>query len=66
MKKVTKNKKSLTEYILIIALIAIVVTIILSTLGGYIKDGITKAACYIGDDTYIESSTPGDAYCKNE
>ena len=66
MKTVADNGHTLAEYFLMIIIIAIIVVIILGTLGGYIKDGVTRASCYIGKDTYVESTNPGDAYCKNK
>lgn len=61
----TSNNKGLglAEFIMIIIFILLIVSIIIFTLGGEIKDSITKASCYISNKDYVEGEESGQSYC---
>lgn len=61
-----KNNKgqALVEYLLIIAVISVVVVSLVTLLGGYLKDSMTKSSCQIMNKTYIEGAKPGEATCE--
>ena len=56
--------QALVEYVLIIALIAIVLIGVINTLGGKLKDKITEASCGISGQTYVAGEKDGEGYCK--
>lgn len=61
-----KNNKgqALVEYLLIIAVISVVVISLVTLLGGYLKDSMTKSSCQIMNKTYVEGAKPGEATCE--
>lgn len=61
-----KNNRgqALVEYLLIIAVISVIVVSLVSLLGGYLKDSITKSSCQVMNKTYVEGEKPGEATCK--
>ena len=60
-----KNNKgqALVEYLLIIAVISVIVVSLVTLLGGYLKDSMTKSSCNLVDKVYVEGSKPGDGTC---
>ena len=64
MKKMNNKGQALVEYLLIIAVISVIVVSLVSLLGGYLKDSITKTSCEMLDKTYVEGAEPGDAVCE--
>ena len=60
-----KNGQALVEYVLIIALISVLAISLVSILGGYLKDGITKASCGIVGQVYEKGEKAGEGYCKD-
>ncbi len=65
MKKINNNGQALVEYILIISLIAIIAVALVTFLGGYLKDAITKTSCDLLNKEYVEGEKPGEATCEN-
>lgn len=61
-----KNNKgqALVEYLLIIAVISVVVVSLVTLLGGYLKDSMTKSSCQLMNKTYVEGAKPGEATCE--
>ena len=58
-----KRGQALVEYVLIIALISVVVVALVSYLGGYLKDSITKSSCSLVNETYEKGEKPGEGKC---
>ena len=63
MKKLTTKGQALVEYVLIIALISVIVIVVVNTLGGTIKDTITKVSCSISNKEFVEGENSGEGYC---
>ena len=63
-----RNKKgqALVEYLLIIAVISVVVVSVVNLLGGYLKDSMTKSACQLTGQVYVEGAAPGEGKCVNQ
>ncbi len=66
MKNINKNGQALVEYVLIIALISVVIIVIINTIGGYLKDAITKTSCSIANQEYVEGEEVGEGFCKDK
>lgn len=62
--KLNHKGQTLVEYILIISLITVIAIALVNTLGGYLKDAVTKMSCSISDKEYVEGEKPGDGSCK--
>lgn len=62
--KVNNKGQALVEYVLIVALVAVVIIAVVNILGGYVKDSITKTSCSLVGDTYVKGAKTGDGYCK--
>ena len=62
-----KNNRgqALVEYVLIIAIIAVITIALVSYFGVYLKDSITKTSCSLVDQEYVKGKKPGEAYCKD-
>lgn len=60
-----KNGQALVEYVLIIALISVLAISLVSLLGGYLKDAITKTSCGIVGQVYEKGEKAGEGYCKD-
>ena len=58
--------QALVEYVLIIALVSVIIIGLVSTLGGYVKDSMTKTSCGLTGQEYVKGSKPGEGYCKDE
>ena len=66
MKSVMNKKgQALVEYVLIIALISVLAISLVSFLGGYLKDAITKTSCGIVGQVYEKGEKAGEGYCKD-
>ncbi len=65
--KVKNNKgQALVEYVLIIALISVLAISLVSLLGGYLKDSITKSSCGLVNQEYVPGKNAGDGYCEDK
>lgn len=62
--KMNNKGQALVEYVLIIALVAVIVISALRIFGGSIKDSITKASCELSGQSYIKGSNPGEGVCQ--
>lgn len=62
MKKNNKGQ-ALVEYVLIIALISVLVISLVSLLGGYLKDSMTKSSCELVGQVYQKGAKPGEGIC---
>lgn len=63
MKRVNNNGQTLVEYVLIIALISVVAISLVTLLGGYLKDAITKSSCELVGEVYVKGDKSGEGYC---
>ena len=63
-----KNEKAqaLVEYILIVALMAILIITLVKYFGGYLKDAITKTGCTATGEVYVKGKKPGEGTCKEK
>ena len=61
-----KRGQALTEYVLIIALVAVIIIGLVNTFGGYLKDAMTKTQCNLIGQEYVKGSSPGKGHCGNE
>ena len=64
MKALNKKGQALVEYVLIIALISVIAISLVSMLGGYLSDAITKASCSLVNEEYVAGSSAGKGKCK--
>lgn len=55
--------QALVEYVLIIALISVLAISLVSLLGGYLKDSMTKSSCEIVGQIYKKGEKPGEGVC---
>ena len=64
--KLNNKGQALVEYVLIIALVAVMIIGVISTFGGVLKDKITEVSCSISGQEYNEGdpNKSGDAFCK--
>ena len=58
--------QALVEYLLIITVVSVVAVSIISLLGGYLKDAMTKSSCNLVDKVYVEGSKPGEGTCEEK
>lgn len=65
MKKINNKGQALVEYVLIIALVSILAISLVSLLGGYLRDAITKSSCGLVGQEYVKGETSGKGYCKD-
>jgi len=61
-----RKGQTLVEYVLIISLVAVVAIAAVRIFGGYLKDSITKMSCSMIGKEYVETKTPGEAYCSGD
>ena len=61
--KINNKGQALVEYVLIIALISVLAISLVSLLGGYLKDSMTKSSCEIVGQTYNKGEKPGEGVC---
>lgn len=66
MKKVNRNGQALVEYVLIIALISVVAISLVTLLGGYLKDSITKSSCSMVGEKFVKGDKSGEGYCASD
>ncbi len=65
MGKMFNNKgQTLVEYVLIIALISVIAISLVTLLGGYLKDAITKSSCALVGEKYVKGEKAGDGHCE--
>ena len=58
-----KHGQALIEYVLIVAIIAIIAVALVRYFGGYLKDAITKSSCSLVGEEYIKGDKPGEGSC---
>lgn len=58
-----KSGQALVEYVLIIALISALTISLVSLLGGYLKDAMTKVSCNMMNQDYVKGDKSGEGYC---
>lgn len=63
MKKINNKGQALVEYILIIGLISVIAVSLVSFLGGYLKDSITKSSCGLVGEEFVKGEKAGEGYC---
>ena len=62
---IRNNKgQALVEYVLIIALVAVIIIALINAFGGYIKDAMTKTSCGMVGQEYVAGEKPGEGHCK--
>ena len=66
MSKTNNRGQALVEYVLIIALISVVAIAVVSLLGGYLKDAVTKSSCALVNEDYVKGDKPGEGSCKEK
>lgn len=66
MKKINNNGQALVEYVLIVALISIIAVSLVTLLGGYLKDSITKSSCSLIGEEFIKGDKAGEGYCSGD
>lgn len=65
MERVNNKGQTLVEYVLIIALISVIAISLVTLLGGYLKDSITKSSCSLIGEEYVKGEKSGEGYCKD-
>lgn len=67
MFKLNSKGQALVEYVLIIALVAVMIIGVISTFGGVLRDKITEVSCGISGQIYDDGddSKSGDGFCRN-
>lgn len=63
MKRVNNKGQTLVEYVLIIALISVIAISLVTLLGGYLKDAITKSSCELVGEIYEKGDKSGEGHC---
>ena len=58
--------QTLVEYVLIIGLISVIAISLVTFLGGYLKDSITKSSCGLVGEKYVKGDKPGKGYCEED
>ena len=58
-----KSGQALVEYVLIIALISVLTISLVSLLGGYLNDAMTKVSCNMMNQDYVKGDKSGEGYC---
>ena len=66
MRNLNQKGQALVEYVLIIALVAVVIIGVISTFGGVLKDKITEVSCSIAGQEYVEGEKSGEGLCKDK
>ena len=62
---IRNNKgQALVEYVLIIALVAVIIIALINAFGGYIKDAMTKTSCGMVGQEYVAGEKAGEGHCK--
>lgn len=63
MRKSNNKGQALVEYVLIIALISVIAISLVTLLGGYLKDSITKSSCELVGEEYVKGDKAGEGHC---
>ena len=63
MMRLNNKGQALVEYVLIIALISVLAISLVTFLGGYLKDSITKSSCALVGEEYQKVAKAGEGYC---
>ena len=63
MMRLNNKGQALVEYVLIIALISVLAISLVTFLGGYLKDSITKSSCSLVGQVYEKGDKPGEGKC---
>ncbi len=63
MKRFNNKGQTLVEYVLIIGLISVIAVSLVTLLGGYLKDSITKSSCPMVGEQYVKGKKPGEGRC---
>ena len=66
MRKINNKGQALVEYVLIVALISIIAVSLVTLLGGYLKDSITKSSCSLIGEEYIKGDKVGEGQCSGD
>ena len=66
MGRVDNKGQTLVEYVLIIALISVLAITLVTLLGGYLKDSITKSSCALIGEEYVKGDKPGEGRCSDD
>lgn len=66
MFNINEKGQALVEYVLIIALVAVVIIGVITTFGGVLKDKITEVSCSISGQQYNPGEGNGQGYCEEE
>ena len=66
MRSVNNKGQTLVEYVLIIALISVLAISLVTLLGGYLKDAITKSSCALIGEVYVKGDKSGEGYCSGD
>ena len=66
MRKTNNKGQALVEYVLIVALISIIAVSLVTFLGGYLKDSITKSSCSLIGEEFIKGEKTGEGYCSGD
>ena len=64
MVRLNNKGQTLVEYVLIIALISVIAISLVTLLGGYLKDSITKSSCSLVGEKYVKGEKAGDGHCE--
>lgn len=62
--RMNNKGQALVEYVLIIGLVSVVAVSLVTLLGGYLKDSITKSSCEMMNEQYVKGPKAGEGYCK--
>ena len=54
--------QALVEYVLIIALVAVIIIALINAFGGYIKDAMTKTSCGMVGQEYVAGEKAGEGH----
>ena len=63
MMRLNNKGQASVEYVLIIALISVLAISLVTFLGGYLKDSITKSSCALVGEEYQKGAKAGEGYC---
>ncbi len=66
MFNMNKKGQALVEYVLIIALVAVMIIGVMSTFGGVLKDKITEVSCSIAGQEFDKGEGTGKGFCKEK
>jgi len=61
--RLNQKGQALVEYVLIVALVTVVIIGLVKSLGGYLKDSVTKSSCSLVGEEYYPGDKPGEGRC---